>query len=214
VAQYYRAYFDAPGRRGPKEDDILADTGYHNYLRFILISLIKGRPETSDRFIRITDWDRFLQPLHQAAKQAEPRWAEARRLARKASALIPAARRQFFQSHVLTQLEIHEHSNRALRLAAEAWYDRSAAPARIAAVIGELKSVLAAFEAAEYGKWKGFYAEDRFVDVRGALALAEACAAVLAGRPLPAGIELRPFPKDPYFWLKSYQSNRWVNVND
>lgn len=213
ATEYYRGYFDAPGRYGTREDDALSDTGYHNYLRFILVSLIRGRPETSDRFIRISDWDSFLKPLLQATQEADPRWVAAGKLAMHTATLVPPGRKQFYQSHVVTQWKIHEHSNRALRFAAEAWYDRPHAPQRIAQVIEELKSVLAAFQAAEYGKWKGYYAGDKFVDVRGALRLAEACADVLAGRPLPADVELRPLPKDPYFWLKSYQADRWVDVN-
>ena len=39
---------------------------------------------------------------------------------------------------------------------------------------------IAAMHAAEYGKWQGFYAEDRFVNVRKSLALAQAAAALFA----------------------------------
>ena len=67
-------------------------------------------------------------------------------------------------------------------------------------------------DAAEYGKWRGFYKEDRFVDVRKSLRLAEACAAKLAGKPVPAGLKLDPFVVDPYYWLKEYQKDRWVDT--
>ncbi|MBI5280535.1 MAG: glycosyl hydrolase 115 family protein [Candidatus Solibacter usitatus] len=212
VAAYYRAYFDAPGRFGPAEHETLADNAYHNYLRFILVALLKGRPELSTRFIEISDWDAFIARVTRAAREAQPRWTAARALAVKAAPLIPSARRPFFQAHVLTQLGIHEHSNRALLVAAEAWTDRSAAPARIAAAAAAIGAVLEAMRAAEYGKWKGFYAEDRFVNVRHSLALALACQARLAGRPLPPGLRVQALPLDPYLWLKSYQSDRWVDV--
>lgn len=203
VAAYYRAFFAAPGHMGPAEDEVLADTGYHNYLRYFLVTLIKGRPELSKRFIRISDWDKFTQQVLRATREAEPRWAAARLLAQRAELLIPADRRQFFQAHVMTQLAIHEHANRALRFAAES---------KIAETVAELKLEVAAMQAAEYGKWKGFYAQDRFDDVRGALTLAEACAGKLAGKPLPAGLDVRAIPMDPYFWLKSYQDGRSVDV--
>jgi hypothetical protein len=212
AAGYYRAYFAAPGQTGPAEHETLADNAYQNYLRYILVSLIKGRPELSSRFIRVANWDDFIQRTSRAAREAEPRWAEARTLAGKAAALVPADRRQFFQAHVLTQLEINARGNRALLLGTEAWTDRSRAAENVAAIIAELKGILAAFDAAEYGKWRGFYKEDRFANVRQTLGLAEGAAAVLSGRPVPAGLRVEALPVDPYFWLKSYQAEMWVDV--
>jgi hypothetical protein len=210
--EYYRAYFNAPGRFGAAEHETLADNAYHNYLRFILVSLIKGQPELSAKFIRIGDWDAWLGRVKRAATEAEPRWEQARILAEKAACLIPADRKQFFQSHVLTQLEIHRRSNRALRLGAESWETRAQGPTKVASVIDELKAVVAALEAAEYGKWKGFYREDRFVDVRYTLALAEGARAKAEGRGVPAGLRVEGLVVDPYHWLKSYQGPRRVDV--
>ncbi|MBI5086036.1 MAG: glycosyl hydrolase 115 family protein [Acidobacteria bacterium] len=212
VAAYYRAYFEAPGRLGPAEHETLADTAYHNYLRFILVALLKGRPELSTRFIEIADWDAFIARVTRAAREAQPRWEAARVLAGKAAPLIPPDRKAFFQSHILTQLDIHERSNRALLLAAEAWTVRPAAPAKIAAAVAEIEAVLAAMHAAEYGKWKGFYSEDRFTNVRYSLTLAQACQAKLAGKELPRALRIEALPPDPYHWLKSYQAERWVDV--
>jgi hypothetical protein len=212
MADYYKAYFAAPGRIGPAEHETLADNAYHNYLRFILVSLIKGKPELSERFIRIRDWEAWLGKVKRAAAEAEPRWEEARKLTAQAAALVEPARRPFFQSHVLTQLEIHRRSNRALRLGAEAWTERPQARAKITGAIAELKAVVAAMEAAEYGQWRGFYREDRFVDVRYTLALAEGALARLEGRVLPAGLRVEGLVVDPYHWLKSYQGARRVDV--
>lgn len=212
MLEYYTAYFAAPGRYGAAEHETLADNAYHNYLRFILVSLIKDRPELSERFIEIRDWDLWLGRVRKASEEAAPRWERARALARAASPLIPPRRRQFFQSHVLTQLEIHRRSNQALRLGAEAWMERQQRASKLAAVVEELKAVLAAMRAAEYGKWEGFYKEDRFVDVRYTLALAEAALAKLHGKDLPAGLRVEPFVVDPYHWLKSYQGARRVDV--
>jgi hypothetical protein len=59
----------------------------------------------------------------------------------------------------------------------------------------------------------GFYNEDRFVSVKKTLEMAEAAWAQAAGRPAPAGMPANPFVVDPYFWLKEYQSQRWVDVS-
>lgn len=212
MTAYYKAYFNAPGRYGAAEHQTLADNAYHNYLRFILVSLIKGQPELSTKFIRIGEWDSWLARVKGAAAEAEPRWEQARALAEKAAALVPAERKPFFQSHVLTQLEIHRRSNRALRLGAEAWESRAQGPGKVAEVIAELKAVLAAMDAAEYGKWRGYYGEDRFVDVRYTLALAEGARSRLEGRGVPAGLRVEGLVVDPYHWLKSYQDPRRVDV--
>ena len=45
---------------------------------------------------------------------------QAARLAGEARALVSADRRDFFQAHILTQLDVHRHSNRMLRHIAEA----------------------------------------------------------------------------------------------
>jgi hypothetical protein len=210
--EYYRAYFAAPGRYGAGEHETLADNAYHNYLRFILVSLIRGRPELSTRFIQIRNWDDWLSRIRKAAAEAEPRWERARALADAAAALTPADRKEFFQSHVLTQLEIHRRSNRALRLCAEAWTEPELRARKVGEAITELKAALAAMEAAEYSKWKGFYREDRFVDVRSTLALAEAAKGKLEGRAAPPGLRVEALVVDPYHWLKSYQGARRVDV--
>ncbi len=67
-------------------------------------------------------------------------------------------------------------------------------------------------QSAEYGKWKGFYDEDRFVNVSKSLALAEGESAKLAGKPLPCGLKVDPFIEDTYDWLKAYQGDRRVDT--
>jgi hypothetical protein len=214
MAAYYRAYFAAPGRWGDAGHDTLADTAYHNFLRFILVSLIKGRPELSTAFVRIPEWDPWLARVGGAAREAEPRWKDARRLAEQAAPLIPPGRRQFFQAHVMTQLDIQEHSNHALALAVHAWSHRDVAVEDLARVIAELESVLAAFKSAEYGKWRGFYAEDRFTNVRQSLELARAAKLKLTGRPIPPGIRVEALTIDPYGWIKRYQKDRRADVRE
>ncbi len=214
VAAYYRAYFQAPGRYGAPEQQTLADNAYHNFMRLLLVGLIQGEADLDVVLKRRPAWMAILN-LKNAAHftgEAQQRWAAARELALKAEKLVPPERRPFFQSHVMTQLGIHEHSNRALQLTAEAWGERGVAGAKIAGVVAELKLVLAAMHAAEYGKWRGFYDEDRFVNVRKSLALAEGAEAKLAGKPLPKGLVVEAFIEDSYAWLKAYQHGRRVDT--
>jgi hypothetical protein len=215
MVAYYRAYFTAPGRYGPDESESLADNSYHNLLRSLLVGMIYGDTDLKVALNRGPRWlPRFdAQLVMTSCHEAEARWAEARKLAEKAEPLIPAGRREFFQSHVLTQLAIQQHGNRALRLATEAWADRQSAPAKLAEILTELKTELAAMHAAEYGKWQGFYKEDRFVHVRNAIAMTEAAIGKFAGQPVPADLKLDPVPTDPYYWLKSYQDKRWVDTS-
>jgi len=67
-------------------------------------------------------------------------------------------------------------------------------------------------DAAEFGKWSGFYRNDLFVNVRHTLALAQACREKFQGRPLPANVPIVVRPEDPYVVLKSYQAGRRVSL--
>jgi hypothetical protein len=211
AAEYYRAYFAAPGRYGKLEHQTLADNAYHTFARHLLVEMISGKGAAPSRnFPGVTDFAQYARLMAQAALEAEPRWKAARDAALKTSRLVPAARRPFFQSHVLMQLAIHEHSNRGLRLAAEAYLDARERKPKIASAIQELGEVLAALQAAEYGQWAGFHRRELFTNVRHTLALAQALAGRLDGRPLPEGLAIAVRPVDPYVELKAYQGSRRV----
>jgi len=215
LAEYYQAYFAAPGRYGEAEHQTLADNAYHTFARYMLVSLITGNRRIAVRHFRPEmEFSEFVQRAGGAAQEAEPRWRQVRSLAEKAAAAIPAARRQFFLGHVQTQLDIHEHSNRLLRLVAAAYEspqpDGRVAPLR--AAIGETEEVLKALRRAEYGKWAGFYANEVFVDVRHTLRLLHAALAQAEGRPLPPDAVILHRPQDPYVLIKSYQGFRRVPV--
>lgn len=214
LAAYYRAYFAAPGRYGAAEHQTLADNAYHNFLRLLLVGMMQGETTIAEALKRRPSWVPALDlaTARRYTSEAAPRWAAARAHAERAAPKVPADRQPFFQAHVRTQLDIHEYSNSALHRIAEAWADRAAAAEHVTGAVADLRRVRQAMEAAETGKWKGFYAEDRFVDVRKSIALAEAAVAKIAGRPLPEGLVLQPFVVDPYFWLKEYQKDRWVDV--
>ena len=211
VARYYQAYFAAPGRYGSEEARTLADNAYHTFARHILIDMISGKGLVPTRHQPLVkDIPGSATLMVNATREAEPRWAAARELAVKTAPLVPAERKPFFQSHVLTQLDIHEYSNRMLKLVAEARLvsDPAAKKKRIAAAIQELEAVLKALQAAEYGQWAGFYRRELFTNVRHTLALAKACAGHLDGKPLPADVPIEVRPADPYVELKAYQAKR------
>jgi hypothetical protein len=101
---------------------------------------------------------------------------------------VPSGRREFFQAHVATQIDLHLHSNRMLRHIAEAASPGTPIALQrvsIEASIREARAVLDALRKAEYGKWAGFYTlGDWFVDMPLTLHLAEACLAQLRGQGL------------------------------
>jgi hypothetical protein len=201
ASAYYRAYFAAPGRYGPAEQETLADNAYHYFARDILVHFIQGKAApTAARFLVV-------------AREAEPRWAAVQAAAERAAKAAPAARREFVQSHILTQAAIHLYSNRMLMHVAEAIgapADRQAPLLKSAAADAE--RVLQSMKAAEYGKWKGFYDGDLMVNVRHSSALIDAAIAKIeTGKPTD-GVKIAVQPADPYVTLKAYQGTRRVNL--
>lgn len=215
LAEYYQAYFAAPGRYGEAEHQTLADNAYHTFARYMLVSLVTGNRHIAVRHFRPEiEFAEFVRRVARAAREAEPRWQQARSLADRAATAIPQARRQFFLAHVETQLAVHEHSNRLLREVAAA-YENPQVAGRIQplrAAIKEAEAVLQALRRAEYGKWAGFYSNEVFVDVRHTLRLLHAALAQAEGRPLPPDAVILHRPQDPYVLIKSYQGFRRVPV--
>jgi hypothetical protein len=208
LSEYYRSYFLAPGRYGNGEPETFSDNAYHTFARHILVDMVGGKGGVPIRYFGPSMTMReYVQIMARSAAAAEPKWREARMVANRASRLIPRDRTAFFQAHVLTQLDVHEYSNRALRNIAEAWLENNKI-GKITAAVSDLKNVVAALQAAETGRWAGFYRRELFTNVRHTLALAEACAGKLEGKPLPAGLPIAVRPVDPYIELKAYQGGR------
>ncbi len=99
--------------------------------------------------------------------------ASMEKLAEKAERLlplIPAGRKDFYQAHVLTQIQIHRQSLAALEatcLAVEAYGagDHPQAIAHTASALAAVKRIQDALRKAEYGKWTAWYAGERFIDL-------------------------------------------------
>jgi len=156
-------------------------------------------------------------------RQAEPRWEQAARLAEQARPLVPAGRRDFFQAHVATQIDLHRHSNRMLRYIAEAATPGASNASRqvsIAAAIEEVRAMLDALRQGATGKWDGFHTlGDWFVDIPLTMQTADACLAQLRGQTLTAAQKatlaraerlLRDDTSHVYIKVKAYQQNRKV----
>jgi len=128
--------------------------------------------------------------------------------------LVPADRQDFFQASVLTQVDIHVHSNRILMHLARAAADLDAAgqSAQIRAAIAECEKLQNAMRAAEYGKWKGFYTTgDWLLDVPLTMALMKAYQGKLEGKEVPENILVRAQPNDfGYTMITAYEANQRV----
>jgi hypothetical protein len=189
LVQYYRAYFAAPARYGDQEDETLGDNYYPNIIRDLLVRIITDNPQSVARFSNncqgAKTYPQYTRFLKNICRQAEPRWQKAQALASQAEALVPPARRAFFQAHVLTEMDVHIHWNRALGDIAAAAQPETPASERLADMrksIPEIQAVLTAAEAADYGIWQGFHTRgDWFDDVPLTLALARVGASKLAG---------------------------------
>jgi hypothetical protein len=226
LAQYYDAYFRAPARYGEKEDAILADNYYPQFVIDLLLRLIANDTESPVRFKSLAGVQKFAQYttfLSAICQQAAPRWQKAAALAAQAEPLVPAERRQFFQAHVLTELQVHTHWNQTLLDLAGAASPATSPSARLAGVraaIQQIHGLRASLQKADYGKWQGFHTRgDWFDNVALTLMLAETCESKLAGGSLsPAQQEnvqtaeryLNADSSNVYIKIKAYQKGRKV----
>jgi hypothetical protein len=225
VAEYYRAYFDAPARYDSAEDATVSDEFQQWCARDLLLRIIQ-RDATSPvrfRFLKARDTAEYAARVATICRQAEPRWERARLLAERALERMPPARRDFFRAHVLTQVRLHWHANRMLLAIAEAASPGRQNPTQSDGIdksIGSIQAIQAALREAEYGQWAGFYTlGDWFVDIPLTLRLAQVCRARLAGRPLSAAEQQtldtaarinREDTSYVYIKIKAYQKGQQV----
>jgi hypothetical protein len=226
LAQYYDAYFRAPARYGTKEDAILADNYYPQFVIDLLVRMMKNDTQSPVRFKSlesVKEFPQYTMFLSAICQQALPRWQLATALASQAKPLVPAERRDFFQAHVLTELNVHLHWNQMLADlagAASPWVSPAARFAGVRAAIQEIHGLQGSLQKADYGKWQGFHTRgDWFDNVALTLALAQACEGKLAGKALsPAQQEvlrtaeqyLNADTSNVYIKIKAYQKGRKV----
>jgi hypothetical protein len=101
----------------------------------------------------------------QQCGDAQPRWDAVWKKAVAAEALVPAARRPFYQTSVLTMVTINRESNRMLLEISRSIHDAqngrmADAQQEAAEALAAVGQVRQAQAAAEYGKWKNWYRGD------------------------------------------------------
>jgi Glycosyl hydrolase family 115 len=164
VAGIYREYFATP---------FMDDTGlkgehwHHRCLRRLVGKanpLIKAAKPLDDEVRGFCEEMMTYSNVNRASME---------QLAEKAMRLlplIPADRKDFYQSHVLTQIQIHLQSLMALEATCQAVDaygagDRAQAIAHAAGAIAACDRIPVVLRKAEYGKWAAWYAGERFIDL-------------------------------------------------
>jgi hypothetical protein len=196
VAACYRAYFAAPGRYGDAEDEVLADNRYHTLA-----------VAAAERAAGVAAPPRMTpERMVAMCREAEPRWVQLDKDARTALTAIPPERRDFFQGHVLTQIDIHLHANRMLLDSSEAALvsTQAAKVEHLQAALQELDRQSDALAAAEYGKWQGFYRGEIFVNLRYTRDVLRFAIDRLQGKTADGP----PEKPDGYKIVKAYQGDR------
>ena len=124
-------------------------------------------------------------------------------VAEKAAALasrVPADRQAFYQAHVLTPIDVHLRLGNALELLCDAVIalgadDRPKAIAKLEQAETEYDHLIASLRAAEYGRWKGWYAGERFTGLFDNQVRLQGLRATLAGEPVAVLRENGSYPE-------------------
>ncbi len=187
LADVYKEYFAAPAHFGdpPEPPREYGDQLYHTEGRqmmqtWMIDSPLYSLPSQSPKWEMPRLVGEGYGPAGVAGKawlaataareirqcgDAQPRWDAVWSKAAAAESLIPPARREFFQSSVLTMIAINRESNRMLLEIAESIRDAQAgkmpaAQREAAEALAAVAEVRKAQAAAEYGKWRNWYRGD------------------------------------------------------
>lgn len=214
---YYQAYFAAPAQYGKADDHLMGDQFYEIMSRFLLVQLSKGNltaPFHSFGMRGSPTVAQFAANLESECRQAVPRWEKAEQAAEAARSLVPEDRQQFFQANVLTQVEINRHGNLMLMDIAKA-AQITATPDRINLIhsaVQEGEAIQKALNAADYGKWAGFYTNgDWLLDVPLTVNLGKAYLAQLNGKGMDQNVMIRAQDGGfAYYMITAYQGTQQV----
>jgi Glycosyl hydrolase family 115 len=124
---------------------------------------------------------------------------------------LPDDRANFYQSHVITEIQIHLQSLLALE-----WYcksvlayhsgDKTTAVADAENAVRSCNDLFSALHQAEYGKWAGWYRGECFVNLNGSYDLVRVLAARMKGEPLPPTRKPRTY-EDLYKYQERFEKN-------
>lgn len=217
IDKYYQAYFQAPAKYGKAEDARMGDQFYEIMSRFILVHLSKGDINTPFRRFGMRESRtiaQFAATIESACNEAAPRWQKTLELAEAARSLVPENRREFFQANVLTQVEINLHSNKMLMDIAKAAQTTSNTERMplIQSALREGEAIQKALNAADYGKWAGFYTDgDWLLDVPLTVNLEKAYIRQLEGRGMDKNVMVRAQDGGfAYYMITAYQGTQKV----
>ena len=103
---------------------------------------------------------------------------------------IPPDRTDFYQGHVRTQISIHHRGSAVLSAMCEAILalgrkEKDSVIEHLDEALDEYQALLAAMREAEYGRWRGWYAGERFVGVYQVHNGVKRFRVCLAGEPRP-----------------------------
>lgn len=151
-----------------------------------------------------------------ACAEAQPRWDALWQHAGAAAHLVAPERRQFYQAHVLTAIAVNRQSNAMLLAVANAIQAAAAgraadARASIAQALRATDEIRAAETAAEYGRWKNWYAGDWLTNVPRTRQTLQAYAAHLDDprAPLPSPLI---WDWEAYYRIMHYEGERTADV--
>jgi hypothetical protein len=217
LEHYYDAYFQAPAKHAPPDDARMGDQFYQIMSRMLLVQMSKGtemKPIRRFGMLQTMTPAQFAGRISRACTEATPPWEKARHLAEAARHLVATDRLPFFQASVLTQVEINLHGNQMMLDVAKAAQTTST-PDRIALVrsaLGEAEEIEKALDAADYGKWAGFYTDgDWLLDVPLTINLERAYIRQLQGHGMPENATVRAQDGGfAYHMITAYQGTQSV----
>jgi hypothetical protein len=182
VAAVYEGFFNIPYVREQGSDHLLHTklTSMHNAVR----PFVKETKPFDDKTHRLVN-----DNLQFAVDNGD----DVRKLTERAASLvsqIPAERKDFFQAHVLTPLQIHLYSLEAIEYYARAAIadssgDRTIALTNCDKVLEACQNQILSKRKAEYGRWQGWYKGEQFVKLEGIYDCARTLRALLRGEPEP-----------------------------
>jgi hypothetical protein len=124
---------------------------------------------------------------------------------------LPADRIDFYQSHVITQIQIHLQSLNMLESYCKVALaynlgekDESITDAGVA--LQACKDLFSALHQAEYGKWAGWYRGECFVNINGSYDVLRVLVARLKGEPIPPVRKARTY-EDLYKYQEPFLKN-------
>ncbi len=126
--------------------------------------------------------------------------------AEKLFPIVPSGRRDFYQGHVLTQIQIHLKSLAVLEASCQAMTaygagDRPQAIAQAEKALEVFDRIYPELHKAEYGKWTGWYEGECFLGLERTRGRVENMLATLKGEPEP----VKSFRWDDYSYEELYE---------